>query len=109
MSVASSRPFRLMPDGLRLVLRVTPNAGADRIEAIETRDDGTCVLRVRVRAVPDRGRANAAVLSLLADRLGLPRTSLAIVSGETARIKHVAITGDPSVLAEKMMALIAPA
>nr|WP_072343424.1 DUF167 family protein [Devosia enhydra] len=101
-------PFRLLPDGLRLVLRVTPNAGADRIEAIETRDDGTCVLRVRVRAVPDRGRANAAVLALLAERLGLTRTSLAIVSGETARIKQVAITGDPTMLAERIMALVTP-
>ena len=49
--------------GLRLDLRVTPNAGADRIEGVEARDDGSVVLRVRVAAIADKGRANTAVTS----------------------------------------------
>lgn len=74
-----------------LFLRVTPNAGADRIEGVETRDDGSVVLRVRVKAVADKGKANAAVIALLAKALGVPKSGLALVSGETARLKTVAL------------------
>ena len=82
MSVA-----RAVTGGIRLVVRVTPNAGADRIDGPETRDDGSEVLRVRVSAVPDKGKANAAVIALLAKALGVPKSSMAVVSGDTARLK----------------------
>lgn len=52
----ASSAFELRPDGIRLHLRVTPNAGVDRIDGVETRDDGTTVLRVRVTAVPEVAR-----------------------------------------------------
>jgi len=91
-------PWRPERGGLLLSLRVTPNAGADRIEGIERRDDGTAVLRVRVTAVPDKGKANAAVIALLAMALGVPKSSIALVSGETARLKTVRIDGDPDQL-----------
>lgn len=86
--------YRLSPSGLSLFLRVTPNAGRDAIEGSEIRDDGTCVLRVRVRAVPDKGKANAAVVALLAKVLGLPKSSVTVVSGETSRLKTIAVAGD---------------
>ncbi|MDC9822371.1 DUF167 family protein [Devosia sp. ZB163] len=91
-------PFERLHDGLRLHLRVTPNAATDRIEGIEQRDDGTAVLRVRVSAVPDKGRANAAVIVLLAKTLGVPKSAITLVSGETARLKTVRIAGDPETL-----------
>jgi hypothetical protein len=77
-----------------LRLRVTPNAGRDAIEGFETLADGTEVLRIRVAAVPDKGKANAAVIALLAKRFGLPKSALTITSGETARLKTVRIDGD---------------
>jgi uncharacterized protein YggU (UPF0235/DUF167 family) len=83
--------LRATPGGLALRLRVTPNADRDAIEGFEQRDDGTEALRVRVRAVPDRGKANAAVLSLLANALGVPRTTLALDAGATVRIKTVTL------------------
>jgi uncharacterized protein (TIGR00251 family) len=84
-----------VPGGVLVFLRVTPNASADRIEGAETRDDGTAVLRLRVTAVPDRGKANAAVIALLAKALGVPKSAITLVSGETARLKTVRIAGDP--------------
>jgi uncharacterized protein (TIGR00251 family) len=80
---------------LRLKLRVTPNAGRDMIEGFERLADGTEVLRLRVAAVPDRGKANAAVVALLAKALHVPRSAITLVSGETARLKTVEIAGDP--------------
>ena len=71
----------------------------DRIEGVETRDDGSAVLRVRVKAVPDKGKANAAVIAVLAKALGVPRSAVTLVSGDTARLKTLHVVGDPEVLA----------
>jgi uncharacterized protein len=89
--VPASSFFRITPEGLLVSLRVTPNAGRDAIDGAETRDDGSTVLRLRVAAVPDKGKANAAVSALLAKTLGIPKSSVALVSGETARFKTVLI------------------
>lgn len=101
-----SGPFRLGSGGVTLYLRVTPNAGRDLIEGVEQRDDGTSVLRVRVKAVPDKGKANAAAVALLSKALGVPKSSISVVAGETARLKTVAIAGDPAQLAAAVAALI---
>jgi uncharacterized protein YggU (UPF0235/DUF167 family) len=85
-------------------VRVTPNAGADRIDGVETRDDGTDVVRVRVRAVPDKGKANAAVIALLADVLGVPKRAVTLTSGDTARQKALHVAGDPALLAARLAA-----
>ncbi len=77
-----------------LMLRVTPNASRDVIEGAETRDDGQTRLRVRVTAQPEKGRANKAVIALLARALRLPKSAFDVVSGETARDKTVRIEGD---------------
>ena len=63
------------------------------------RDDGTAVLRLRVSAVPDKGKANAAVVALLAKALDVPKSSVSVTSGETARLKTLAIMGDGVALA----------
>jgi uncharacterized protein YggU (UPF0235/DUF167 family) len=91
-----------------LSLRITPNAGADRIDGVEIRDDGTAVLRVRVAAVPDKGRANAAVAVLLGKALGIPKSSITLVAGDTARLKTLAIAGDGAALAARLAALATP-
>jgi uncharacterized protein len=72
----------------RLRLRVAP--GARRNELVGRHGDGW---KVRVTAAPEGGRANEAVLDLLACSLGIPRRSLTIVSGLTAREKVVQMDG----------------
>ncbi len=99
------RPWRRDADGILLSLRVTPNASADRIEGVEDRDDGSAVLRIRVTAVPDRGKANAAVTALLAKGLGIPKSTITLVSGDTARLKTVRLAGDPDALLAALAAL----
>ena len=99
--------YRLSPSGLSLFIRVTPNAGRDSIEGVEARDDGAAVLRVRVSAVPNKGKANAAVIVLIARALGVPRSAIAVTSGETARFKTLAVAGDGAGLAEALETLIA--
>lgn len=72
----------------RVRLRVSP--GARRTELAGRHGDGW---KVRVAAPPEGGRANDAVLDLLAERLELPRRSLSIVSGHSAREKVVLMEG----------------
>ena len=84
---------------------MTPNASLDRIDGPETLADGTTVLRLRVRAVPEGGKANAAVILLLAKALGLPRSAVTLVAGDTARLKTVHLDGDPEDLAARVAAL----
>ena len=66
------------------------------------------VLRLRVKAVPDKGKANAAVVALLAKALGVPRSAVSVVSGETARQKTLAVVGDGAALADRVVALSQP-
>ena len=87
--------------GLELFVRATPNASANRIEGIETRDDGSEVLRVRVTAPPDKGKANKSVAALIASAFGLAKSRVAIISGETARLKLLRIDGPADTLASK--------
>ena len=69
-------------------LRVSP--GARRNEVVGRHGDGW---KVRVTAPPEDGRANEAVLGLLAERLDLPRKSLSLVSGHGGRDKVVRMAG----------------
>jgi hypothetical protein len=96
---------RQTDSGLLLFLRVTPNAGRDAIDGSQTRDDGSVVLRVRVAAVPDKGRANAAVIALIAKALGVSKSSIALVSGDTGRLKTLSVSGSADALAARASAL----
>ena len=108
MSAPESSFFRVTETGLFLHLRVTPNAGRDVIDGVETRDDGSCTLRVRVAAVPDKGKANAAVIVLIAKALGVPKSSISVVSGDTSRLKTLAVAGDAGALQAAAKRLAAP-
>jgi uncharacterized protein YggU (UPF0235/DUF167 family) len=90
--------WRETPGGITLHLRVTPNAGADRIDGPEIRDDGSEVLRLRVRAVPDGGKANKAVIALVARAFGVPKAGVEIIAGATARLKTIDLAGDSAEL-----------
>jgi len=72
---------------------------------MELRDDGSAVLRLRVKAVPDKGKANAAVVALLAKALGVAKSAISVTSGETSRLKTLAVAGDGAALAAAVDAL----
>lgn len=81
---------------------MTPNAGRTLIEGVEALADGTAVLRLRVAAVPDKGKANAAVIALLSKTLGVPKSAITLLAGDTARLKTVAIAGDAATLIARL-------
>jgi uncharacterized protein (TIGR00251 family) len=101
-------PWRASSEGISIALRVTPRGGRDSIDGIETLADGRSVVKVRVRAIADGGEANRAVTELLAKALGVPKACVRLVSGTTARLKQVAVDGDPESLGEALRALTLP-
>ena len=72
----------------RLVLRVS--SGARTSDVVDRYGDAW---KVRVAAPPERGRANDAVVALLAATLGVPAHTISVVSGHGARDKLVELTG----------------
>lgn len=72
--------------GTRLRLRVRPGS---RSSAIVGLHGGA--LKIAVSAPPERGKANEAVAALLAEALGLPRASVAVVSGAASQDKVVVL------------------
>ena len=67
--------------------------------------DGGISIKARVSAAPEGGKANKALVVLLAKALRIPKTSIEIASGETSRTKNLRIGIDPEVLLEKLAAL----
>ena len=91
------------PAPLRLAVRVTPRGGRDAVEGWTTDAGGRPLLKVRVSAPHADGAANAAVLKVLAAALGLPRSSLSLAAGASARVKQVEVRGlDPGGLAARL-------
>lgn len=82
--------------GITLELRVQPRA---RRAALENAD-GT--LKAAVTAPPEDGKANDAVIALLAETWRLPRSSFGIVKGASSRNKTVSVAGDPGALADRI-------
>lgn len=92
------RPWVVAADGVTVTVRLTPKGGRDAIESIETLADGRVVLKVRVRALPMEGEANAALCHVLAKALGVPPGRVEIAGGATSRIKRVKIAGNAAAL-----------
>jgi uncharacterized protein len=72
---------------VRLTVRVIPRSRRNDI----VWEQG--ILKARLTAPPVDGAANDALIALLAERLGLPKHSISIVSGATARQKVLEISG----------------
>lgn len=94
--------FTARENGVTLHVRLTPRGGRDALEGLEILADGQGVLKARVRAVPEDGKANDALIALLAKTLKIPASHLRIASGATSRHKTLALEGDARVLAEKL-------
>ena len=100
------RPWSVTPAGLTLIVRLTPKGGRDAVDGIDTLSDGRMVLKMRVRAAPTDGEANAALMSFLAKTLDVARRTMTLAAGETARIKRIEIEGDGAALAARLERLV---
>lgn len=91
--------WALRGDDVLLPVRLTPKSSRDAIEGIEHLSDGRRVLKARVRAVPEGGKANEALIKLIAKALSVPASAVKLEAGAASRIKTLRVTGDPAGLA----------
>lgn len=106
---SADMPFRLDREGLVLAVRLTPKSAKDAVDGLGTLSDGRLVVLARVRAVPEKGAANAALEALLAKALGVGKSLVSVEGGATARLKQVRVSGDAAELAERVRALLGAA
>ncbi len=97
-----AKPWTTGNDSLCVDVCLTPKSSVDAIGAFESFADGKTALRVRVRATPEKGKANAALLATLAAGLRLPKSAVSLEGGGKSRHKRVRITGDPLEIASTL-------
>ena len=86
-------PWRSVDGALVLAVRVTPRAKKTALAGIGADADGRPHLAIRLAAPPVDGAANDALIRFLAADLGLPRSAVRIVAGDTSRIKQIRLEG----------------
>ncbi len=86
-------PWREVPGGVELAVRLTPRGGKSGIDGIAEWDGQPC-LRLRVAAPPVEGAANAALILFLSKALGLPKSAITILSGDHSRLKRLRLMGE---------------
>jgi uncharacterized protein YggU (UPF0235/DUF167 family) len=90
-------------DGWLLSLLCTPKASADRIGEVIDNGQGGFALKIGVTAVPEDGKANAAVVKLLSKRWDLPKSAFTLLRGETDRRKTMLIAGEAEIVRDKIL------
>ena len=94
-------------DGVRLAIRLSPRARSEGLLGVSLAAEGGRVVKASVTAPAQHGRANEALLQLLAKAWRLPRRDLSIVAGAASRSKTVCVAGDPRQLIAKLSGEIA--
>jgi uncharacterized protein len=95
-------PFTATPGGVRFLVRLTPRAAQNSFDGIACESDGRPVLRFRVTAPPVKGAANAALVAYVAKALNLRKSEVRIISGLTARLKLLELSGDVELIAARL-------
>lgn len=103
---ASSQPWTLLSDGVRLQVHLTPKSSRDALEGVTVQPDGQSVLKARVRALPEDGEANKALTDLIAKAIRQPKSSVEVEGGRKNRLKTVRISGDATAIAIALEALL---
>ena len=86
---------------MRFRVRLTPKGGRDAIDGWWT--DGTGrALKARVAAPPEDGKANTALIGLLARTLDVRKSDVRIASGAASRMKTIEVMGDDALLAARL-------
>lgn len=92
MSYNNHALFKKTEKGVLLSLKVSPNASKNQLGKIMVDAKGHSVLKVFVMAVPEDGKANQAVIDLLAKNFHLKKSQFTIYRGETDKNKTILIT-----------------
>lgn len=94
-------PITLKDNKILLNIKVTPKASSDKIgKIIEQR------LKIYVKALPEDGQANKAVIDLLSSSLKMAKTNISIVNGHKVSNKQVLINGDTNYIIKYLKTIL---
>lgn len=98
----SPTPLRPHPRGVTIAIKLTPKAKREEIGDLMSGENTTVLLKASVTAPPEDGKANKALIALLAKKWGLPKSAFSLLSGETSRQKVILVEGETTVLLERL-------
>lgn len=95
--------MRTVADGVVVAVRLTPKAARGGIDGLRADADGRGYVAVRVTAPAHGGKANAAMIKLLAKTWRVPAGAITIAAGHKDRRKRLHVAGDAALLAARVM------
>ncbi|WP_028879985.1 DUF167 family protein [Terasakiella pusilla] len=96
-------PFSMVENGLVLSVRLTPKAKKTALNGVMIDEEDKPVLKASVTTVPEKGKANAALIKLLSKEWKLAKSEIEITYGELNRHKTLLLKGDPNALQQRLM------
>jgi hypothetical protein len=72
-----------------LRIKVLPKSAKNEVTEIMNDDSGEQTIKIRIKAVPEKGRANAELIKFLSDELSIPKDKIFIISGKTSHLKLI--------------------
>lgn len=93
-------PLRKNSRGVTVNVRLTPGARRESCAGVADGGDGKRALKIAVRAKPENGKANVALIEFVAQEWGVPKSSISLVTGITSRQKTLLVEGDGDALLE---------
>jgi uncharacterized protein (TIGR00251 family) len=100
---AADRPWTAAEAGIRVRVRLSPKSARDGVDGVEVTAEGPALV-VRVRAAPEKGEANRALVKTFAAWLDVPKSTIGVTRGHKSRSKMLLVAGDPGQLAALMAA-----
>ncbi len=91
-------PFAAASGGVRVRIRLTPKSSANRITTVAADGDGNGFIKAMVTAAPEAGKANGALIRMLAKEWKLARSTFEVIHGKTDRNKTVLVAGETDAL-----------
>lgn len=101
-SIEPTAAFRAAPGGAAVAVRVQPKSRPEGLEGFVADAAGAVRLKARLAAPPEDGKANAALLRLLARAWGVAPGRLSLLSGAKDRNKTVLFEGEPQATLERL-------
>ena len=87
-------PWKKFDDHIRLAVRLTPNGGRNAVDGIEADGEGGMLLKVRVTAVPEKGKANKALIVLVSKSLGIDHKPARAIRPEPDNLANDPVSSD---------------
>jgi uncharacterized protein (TIGR00251 family) len=106
-SSSSPSPFAAARDGVRVRVRLTPRASANRVVGLVADADGAVALKIMVTAAAEHGKANEALIALLARTWQLAKSDITIAGGAGDRRKTLHVAGAATKLLPALSASVA--